>query len=505
MADEGKAARRLDASFVWTRAEPPGKQEYAVFRRAFDLDQAPAEATLRIFADVRYVLWINGRYVERGPCRFDPKRPEYDILHVTGHLQCGRNAIVVLVHYPGYVVIDEPVEKFPCQCARMMAHRPGFTAELHWTPRGGSPLRLATDGSWRVSTETWHLPSPPAYGSIFEVIDARRDTGDWTAVDFDDSSWKAAVPLDKGQWEPLHPRSIPLLREQEAGNLSVVDACPDTVQVGPLNRLLPLELSAGAKLVIDCGREMQAYSVLDFDATSGSRLEIDYAIRFFDTDRVPSLGREPKTRGQFNAYTARGGRQTYMTSDTYGCKYLVIRVLEGRIKLHDVRMVDRLYPFQRLGRFASNDKILDGIWAIGVRTVKLCSEDAHVDCADSERAQWMADGYRMGYPVSRVALAGPGRVVEPTDGSESARGAGSPFFDPVPSSSTRGGTSSDSAGTSNVSLCVTKRKPSDVLAERAFLKIGRGNGASFDAADRLHLLAVRNHEYVLADIMLIAK
>lgn len=74
LADEGKAARRLDASFVWTRAEPPGKQEYAVFRRAFDLDQAPAEATLRIFADVRYVLWINGRYVERGPCRFDPKR-----------------------------------------------------------------------------------------------------------------------------------------------------------------------------------------------------------------------------------------------------------------------------------------------------------------------------------------------------------------------------------------------------------------------------------------------
>lgn len=33
---------------------------------------------------------------------------------------------------------------------------------------------------------------------------------------------------------------------------------------------------------------------------------------------------------------------------------------------------------------------------------------------------------------------------------------------------------------SDVSLCVTKRKPFGVLAERAFLKIGRGNWHSFE-------------------------
>ena len=53
--------------------------------------------------------------------------------------------------------------------------------------------------------------------------------------------------------------------------------------------------------------------------------------------------------------------------------------------------------------------MLEKIWDIGVSTVEVCSEDAHVDCADRERAQWMADGYMMGWPVSRVALAGPGR------------------------------------------------------------------------------------------------
>jgi hypothetical protein len=29
---------------------------------------------------MRYMLWINGRYVERGPCRFVPAHPEYDTL-----------------------------------------------------------------------------------------------------------------------------------------------------------------------------------------------------------------------------------------------------------------------------------------------------------------------------------------------------------------------------------------------------------------------------------------
>jgi len=102
-----------------------------------------------------------------------------------------------------------------------------------------------------------------------------------------------------------------------------------------------------------------------------------------------------------------------MSTDTFGCKYIVIQVAEGRVKLHGLRVVDRLYPFDRLGRFASNDEVLDRIWQIGVRTIEVCSEDAHVDCADRERAQWMADGYMMGYPVSRVALAGPGEDGHP--------------------------------------------------------------------------------------------
>jgi hypothetical protein len=78
------------------------------------------------------------------------------------------------------------------------------------------------------------------------------------------------------------------------------------------------------------------------------------------------------------------------------------------VRVLSAKAVDRRYPYTRLGRFDSSDPLLNDIWRLGVQTVELCSEDAYVDCADRERAQWMADGYMMSYPVSRVALAGPG-------------------------------------------------------------------------------------------------
>jgi len=91
------------------------------------------------------------------------------------------------------------------------------------------------------------------------------------AVGFDDSGWPSAVPLAAGSWAPLHLRSIPLLREEKVENLMLVEAKPTAVEPGPLAERLPLELEAGARVVIDCGREVQAYAVLDFAAAAGSR------------------------------------------------------------------------------------------------------------------------------------------------------------------------------------------------------------------------------------------
>lgn len=403
--DEIRAAHRLQRAFVWSQADAPNQQVFAVFRKSIVLEDAPVKAVLRIFADTRYLLWINDNYIVRGPCRFDPKRPEYDRLDVTKQLRNGKNVIAVLVHAAAYVddyTKGDPARNFALQSARVMAHRPGLAAELDI-----ASSIYSTDPSWRCTAETQYLPAPPTYSSWFDNIDARRNDGGWTRTDFDDSSWPSAIPLSTNECGPLQPRSIPLLCEEEILSLKLIDAKPAAITPGPLTKHLPMELSSGSEIVVDCGRQSQAYCVMHFEAEVGSRIEMQSAVRFYDSKRIlADAGFTANLR--VNRYTAREGPQVYMSTDTFGMKYLAIRVVSGRIKLRNLTAVVRRYPFTRLGSFKSSDMLLDTIWQICVNTIEVCSEDAHVDCADRERAQWMADGYIVGYGVSRVVLAGPG-------------------------------------------------------------------------------------------------
>lgn len=53
-------------SFVWTNS-PLNQHGVAIgFRKTFDLPRVPAKTELHLFADARYILWVNGTYVERG-------------------------------------------------------------------------------------------------------------------------------------------------------------------------------------------------------------------------------------------------------------------------------------------------------------------------------------------------------------------------------------------------------------------------------------------------------
>ena len=402
----------LQRSFIWLASAPEGTQVYAAFRRQFELGETPKAATLRLFADSRYILWINGQYIERGPCRFDPVAPEYDFLDVRPYLQRGTNVIAVLVHHyhdgkssTDWVSIN----------GRIMRHAPGLTGSLELTERNGRVTVFATDGTWRGSTHTRFLPSPTDRGentwaSIPDRIDARRDVGDWTQLQFDDSSWQKPILVSGSLWGALRPRSIPRLRESEVGPLTMLEhsrAEPGAQAVAhapqPLATIVPLSLKPGDHLVIDAGEFVQAYSVLDCEAEAGSELELEYAQRYYETGRKPSGSYD-----RVNRYIARAGRQSYMSGDTFGFKYLVVRLKSGQARLHAVRLVKRLYPFDVAGSFRCNDPLLTQIWSNCVNTVRVCSEDAYVDCATRERTEWMADGYAVAYRATRVALAGPG-------------------------------------------------------------------------------------------------
>jgi hypothetical protein len=95
-----RAVAETPADFL-TGGEVNREFSRSMFRRTFDLQTLATEAPGRITADSRYVLWVNGHEVGRGPVRSQPYRQRYDSYDLAQHLSLGANVIAVLVTYYG--------------------------------------------------------------------------------------------------------------------------------------------------------------------------------------------------------------------------------------------------------------------------------------------------------------------------------------------------------------------------------------------------------------------
>ncbi|MCX6377515.1 MAG: hypothetical protein NTU88_16020, partial [Armatimonadetes bacterium] len=218
-------------------------------------------------------------------------------------------------------------------------------------------------------------------------------------ADFDDSAWEQAVAVDGKQWGPLHAREIPLPVEREVKN-------PKLMPSGkPLSEQMPVELKGGSEIVLDLGRMAMSYADVALDADPGSVLRITYALRYVD-------GQPAESYGDGVTYTARAGRQSFMTGDMWGARYVTVRCDSGRAALPGFKVIDRRYPFTRVGAFKCSDQIFNQLWENAVYTVETVSADGYGSDA-RERDEWLQDPAEPNFITTRIALAGPGENGKP--------------------------------------------------------------------------------------------
>ena len=371
-------ASALQSSMIWSSSLPDGKQEYAVFRKSFDLNETPATpALLQIFADSRYLLWINGQYVLRGPCRFNPKRPEYDVVDIHSFLKKGKNVIAVLAHNYGNTTNGH-----------IMKHAPGLTALLKIS---GKEI-VRTDPTWRFNNKTRYLPSPESWNTVPDVIDGRIDQCSWISASYDDSSWPFAKITDGTKWGAMYPREIPLAKETELKKLRLLPSGK------LLSAALPIELDAGEEILVDFGQMAMAYTSMKLVGKEGSRITMKYALRYKN-------GRPAEMYGDGNLYTARAGLQDFMTTDQWGSHYMVVKCESGHVKLLGIRIIDRRYPFKRIGSFSCSDDILTDLWKMAQNTIEVTSDDGYGSDA-RERNEWIQDSGKASFSTTRVGSAG---------------------------------------------------------------------------------------------------
>jgi hypothetical protein len=199
-----------EASWIWDGGESSPRNAWRCFRRAFTLESGTwDEAQLAITADSRYVLWVNGTLVGRGPVRSWPAAQMYDTYDV-GHLlhRDGENIIAVLVHHYGLASFS------------YLRGRGGLLAQLGISADNEPVQAISTDSSWRVTPHSGYDPRAPRLSQqlgFTEQLDARRFDEDWVLAGFDDNSWQAADclgPAGIEPWTSVVPRDIPALAEE---------------------------------------------------------------------------------------------------------------------------------------------------------------------------------------------------------------------------------------------------------------------------------------------------
>ena len=80
---------------VWITHPDISGNEYAVvnFRKEFRLETKPSQFIISVSADNKYVLYVNGSRVARGPQLSDIRHWRYETIDISSFLQAGENVI----------------------------------------------------------------------------------------------------------------------------------------------------------------------------------------------------------------------------------------------------------------------------------------------------------------------------------------------------------------------------------------------------------------------------
>lgn len=320
---------------------------------------------------VTLVQTSNADYEGRGSsCNGQPLGGELE-LHV------GRNLFVIAgTEWPALYFQTDAALIFDASRLLSADH------EAAWAYLGPFDERDATYSQLLAASSPEQLPAVPA-----------------TALAASESMEDIAL-LTRGQRFALPPAGFcaasiagPQPRQQLAssGDAPLVEHTSALLHQNADYTLLYSQPEGDVHLIIDFGRELVGFPVLDLDAPEGTIVDAN----FFEGIDASGIFWTDMLRNTFR-YTCRAGRQTFRSHQRRGYRYasLTFRfpaATSAPLKLYNVRTLLNTYPVERRGSFACSDALLSNIWDVAAYTVQICMEDTYVDCPAYEQVFWVGD------------------------------------------------------------------------------------------------------------------
>lgn len=351
------AAAREARYMAAAEAAADSTGSWTAFRKDVRLGSVPKTLTLKIAADSKYWLWINGEMVVReGGLKRGPARGEgyYDEVDIAPALRKGVNRIAILLWYfgkQGFSHQDSGQSGIIIDCANeAFRSGKGYFARLH--PAFGvatEPLpnyRLPESNirfDQRKELTDWQITNPKALG-----FSPAAERGRWG-----DAPWGALTRRPTPQWKDYGVREAAWTRIPGAQYDSVVAALPYNMHINPV--------------------------VICTDPEGGHLVKIE-------TDHTYHGG----TANLRAEYITAKGCHTYENPGWLNGEKIILLV-QKEVEINGVAYRETGYDTEFEGTFSCDDPFLMRFWKKGLRTLYVNMRDTFFDCPERERAQWWGD------------------------------------------------------------------------------------------------------------------
>ena len=423
--------REWKASWITHPTAPLRDPIVLRFRRTLDLPSVPASYFVRVSADNRFILWVNGKRVGDGPARGDLTHWRYEKFDLKPYLQAGSNLITATVWNWGVLA---PVAQMSDRTAFLLESETEGDASIS-TPKG-----------WEVEIEPGQTPlarSTLSYISYYasgpgEQLDASQYDWNWNSPDAKSGNWVKPGDPERDSAFPgtnrahssdvtgdnpwgLVPDYLPHMEYAETDTGRVVRVSQQKgapvadgsfqVSISPANssfESLPSIVPAHTNIILTVDRKSltTAYPELEVSGGRGAKIKLTYSEALFD-DKFHKGDRDSieytdaqgqkhgrKALGLNDLFLPDGGqRRTFepLWWRTWRYLELDITTADEPLTLESLKAQFTAYPFEERAKVQTGQADLDKIWAVSWRTARLDAHETYMDTPYYEQLQYIGD------------------------------------------------------------------------------------------------------------------
>lgn len=404
-----------EKNWIWLPKEEWENYVFPLFvyaRKEIELEDVLEKTILRIIADSRYKLYINGTLVEVGPSKGDTNLWFYDQMDISAYLRKGKNVFaVILLHYPS--------ENRNSSFSIFRTDTPGLWIQVSC----GDQILLETDESWQMKLAVnRQVQKENQYFSplfIYENFQADEADLTWKTPSFGGGDWKQAVLYEAADLvdapfvKNLQKRTIPFMhrisrRFQDIKQVLEGPKDPDIYRAFIKGRKA-LEIPSYSKVSfeIDTGELMTGYLSLPMTGGKNTKLTVLQSEAYVVDDgggaRFPTKkDRADHINGYLDGYTdfytvcGKGTKDNPEFFEpfwfrTFRYIRLTVETAEDPVSLLDFTYEETGYPWDFQTQVKTSSADFEKIWDISERTLKRCTHETYEDCPFYEQLQYAMD------------------------------------------------------------------------------------------------------------------